>query len=95
MVQEPNTRPLHLFDKTSTLVTLDDFVRTYSVGRNAYDNYSAKMAREHNDANVLCLRGRNFSDAKNLQLVKIWLNTEFSGARRHIRRIRKIVNYEK
>src|SRR3989344_9415461 len=32
----------------------------------AYDNYSAKMAREHNDANVLCLRGRNFSDAKNL-----------------------------
>ncbi len=61
----------------------------------AYDNYSAKMAREHNDANVLCLRGRNFSDAKNLQLVKIWLNTEFSEAKRHNRRIRKIANYER
>ncbi len=61
----------------------------------AYDNYSAKMAREHNDANVLCLRGRKFSDEKNLKFVKIWLNTRFSGARRHNRRIKKIKKYER
>ena len=61
----------------------------------AYDEYSARMAREHNDANILCLRGRHFSNEKNLKLVKIWLNAKFSGAKRHIRRIRKITDYGK
>ena len=61
----------------------------------AYDFYSAKMAKEHNDVNVLCLRGRNFSSNKNLKLVKIWLDTEFSEKERHKKRLRKITNYEK
>ena len=61
----------------------------------AYDNYSAKMAVEHNNSNVLCLRGRNFPDNKNIQLVKIWLNAKFSSKSRHKRRLRKITNYEK
>ena len=61
----------------------------------AYDNYSARASREHNNANILCLRGRNFHENKNLQLVKIWLNAKFSKVKRHERRLRKITKYEK
>ncbi len=60
-----------------------------------YDDYSAKMAREHNDANILCLRGRNFSDKDNLKIVRIWLNSRFSNAKKHNRRLRKIGRYER
>ena len=60
-----------------------------------YDDYSAKMAREHDDANILCLRGRNFSDKDNLKIVRIWLNSRFSNAKKHNRRLRKIGRYER
>lgn len=61
----------------------------------AYDKYSVKMAREHNNANILCLRGRNFLDNKNLELVKIWLKDKFNNKVKHKRRIRKIDNFER
>ncbi len=60
----------------------------------AYDSYGVKMSREHNDANVLCLRGRDFSIDKALELIDIWLKTSFSGEDRHKRRIKKIGKYE-
>lgn len=60
-----------------------------------YDNYSVQKGREHNDVNVLCLRGRQFGDTKNLRLVKIWLGEKFSGAKRHRRRLRKILSFER
>ncbi len=56
----------------------------------AYDKYSAEMSRLHNDANVLCLRGRKVSFNKQLKLVNIWLKTKFSGETRHKRRIAKL-----
>ena len=49
-----------------------------------------KLSREHNDANVLSL-GASFIDynvAKNV--IKLWLETSFSGDERHVRRINKI-----
>src|SRR3989344_3686980 len=55
-----------------------------------YDKYSAVMSRKDNDTNVLCLRSRNMSQSRNLKFVKFWLNTYFSNAERHRRRIRKI-----
>ena len=55
-----------------------------------YDNYSVIMGRKHNNINVLCLRGRKFSDKKNLKLVKLWLNSKFSGKERHKKRLEKI-----
>ena len=61
----------------------------------AYDSYSARASREHNNANILCLRGRNFPENKNLQLVKIFLNTKFSSKERHERRLRKIAIHER
>ena len=58
-----------------------------------YDEYSAKMSREHNDVNVICLRGRGFSDEENLRLLDIWLNSQFSAQERHKRRVGKINDY--
>lgn len=61
----------------------------------AYDPYSARKAREDNDINVLCLRSRNFSEKKSLDLVKIFLETKFSKLQRHKRRIKKLTKLEK
>lgn len=61
----------------------------------AYDKYSAKMSRNDNDANVLCLRGRFFPFEKIKEIVSIWLKTPFSGELRHQRRINKIRRFEK
>ncbi|PIN92937.1 ribose 5-phosphate isomerase B [Candidatus Pacearchaeota archaeon CG10_big_fil_rev_8_21_14_0_10_31_24] len=60
----------------------------------AYDSYSAKMARIDNDANVLCLRAREMPMKEDLNIVKTWLRTNFSGKDRHKRRIKKIEKYE-
>ena len=49
----------------------------------------ARLAREHNDANVLCLPARFMSIADALDCVDTFLNTEFEGGR-HARRVGKI-----
>jgi ribose 5-phosphate isomerase B len=49
----------------------------------------AKLAREHNDANVLVLPARFVSDDMALDILKTWLDTPFEGGR-HARRIQKI-----
>ncbi|PAU93316.1 ribose 5-phosphate isomerase B [Aliifodinibius salipaludis] len=54
-----------------------------------YDDNSAKMTRQHNNANILCLPGRGLSEEKLKKIVKIWLNTDFDGGR-HERRVNKI-----
>ena len=56
----------------------------------AYDNYSAKMSKKDNDANILALRGRYFSYKTIQQIVNTWLNSKFSGKSRHKNRIKKI-----
>ncbi|HSD12329.1 MAG TPA: RpiB/LacA/LacB family sugar-phosphate isomerase, partial [Patescibacteria group bacterium] len=62
-----------------------------------YDRYTARMSREHNDANVLCLGGRTVTKDAALakRLVKIWLETPFSKDARHVRRLKKIAAYER
>ncbi len=55
-----------------------------------YDEYSAKMSREHNDANIISLGNRTLSISKAKELVKLWLETPFSNEERHKRRIEKI-----
>jgi ribose 5-phosphate isomerase B len=54
---------------------------------------TAKLAAEHNGANVLCLSGRLFSAAELRKMVKAWLSTPFGGGR-HQRRIDKISKME-
>ncbi len=55
-----------------------------------YDEYSAKMSRKHNDANIISLGNRTLGIHKAKNLVKLWLETPFSSEERHKRRIEKI-----
>ncbi len=50
----------------------------------------ARLAREHNDANVLCLGRRVLPVDECEAIIRIWLTTPFSGGERHCRRIRKL-----
>jgi ribose 5-phosphate isomerase B len=59
-----------------------------------FTSQEAKLSREHNNANVLCLSGWDLSPSKTKQIIKIWLNTKFSPAKRHQRRVKKIQNIE-
>lgn len=48
---------------------------------------SAKMTRLHNDANVLALGGALIGPNMAYEIVDVFLNTEFSGEEKHVRRI--------
>lgn len=50
----------------------------------------ARLSREHNDANVLCLGRRILTIEQCIELVDIWLDTPFSAGERHIRRVHKM-----
>jgi ribose 5-phosphate isomerase B len=52
----------------------------------ANDINTAQMSRLHNDANVLCLSGRDLKESKAMDIVEVWLTTSFEGGR-HQRRI--------
>jgi len=54
-----------------------------------HDELTARISRDHNDANVLCLSGDQIGDILLRKIVEVWLNTEFSGGR-HERRVNKI-----
>src|SRR2546421_6224234 len=47
---------------------------------------SARLARQHNDANMISLGQRMISEEQALEIVRVWLETEFEGGR-HLRRI--------
>jgi len=59
----------------------------------ASDTICARMAREHNNANVLTLGGRMIDEAAMRQIVDTWLSTTFEGGR-HERRVGKIAALE-
>lgn len=61
---------------------------------NCNTEYLAKMSREHNDANVLCLGARIVSSDEAKHIIKVWLQTPFSGDERHVRRIHQIHDIE-
>jgi len=54
-----------------------------------WDETTARLAREHNDANALSLGQRLISIERALQIVDIWLATPFSGGR-HVERLRML-----
>jgi ribose 5-phosphate isomerase B len=55
----------------------------------AYDEDTARLSREHNDANVLALGGRSLDHALAERILEVWLETPFAGGR-HARRVAKI-----
>jgi len=58
-----------------------------------HDTFSAKATREHNNTNVLAMGERVIGPGLALDIVKIWLETEFQGGR-HERRVDKITQIE-
>lgn len=58
-----------------------------------HDVRAAKMTREHNDSNVLCLGADLITEGLAQEILRTWLATEFQGGR-HLRRIEKIRDIE-
>ena len=58
------------------------------------DLYTARLSREHNDANVLAIGARIVAGTLAEEIVALWLTTEFAGGR-HQRRIDQIADIER
>jgi ribose 5-phosphate isomerase B len=60
----------------------------------AWSEETAQLARLHNNANVLSLGARMYSIDDAVSFTKVFVETEFSGAVRHARRLAEIADYE-
>ena len=60
-----------------------------------HETWSAKMTRLHNDTNMMALGAGVVGENLALEIVDIWVGTEFSGDERHQRRINKLMELEK
>ena len=57
------------------------------------DLYTARLSREHNDANVLSMGGRIVATGLASEILEVWLTTKFEGGR-HDRRVAQIAEIE-
>lgn len=55
---------------------------------------TARLSREHNNANILVLGAKTVEEKKLEDILKIWLNTDFTGDERHARRLNKVKQIE-
>lgn len=55
----------------------------------------AKTMRADDDTNILCLAGRVLSTEFARAIVRLWLETPFSGEERHVRRLKHVAKLEK
>ncbi|MFA6394166.1 MAG: ribose 5-phosphate isomerase B [Patescibacteria group bacterium] len=55
-----------------------------------YNVLTAKLSREHNDANILCLGARTTTIDMAKKITVAWIKTKHEGGERHARRIKKI-----
>lgn len=63
--------------------------RNYGIrAANCFDKNTAILSREHNNANVLCLGARVLAEEVVLEMIEVWLSTDFAGGR-HLTRIAK------
>jgi ribose 5-phosphate isomerase B len=60
----------------------------------AYNVETAKLGRQHNDANVISIGARMHTQEEALEMVRTFLSTPFSGDPRHARRIQLLADYE-
>jgi len=60
----------------------------------AWNESTAKLAREHNDANVIAIGARQHTQDEVLHLIRLFIEEPFSHDERHVRRISKIATYE-
>jgi len=57
------------------------------------DLFTARLSRQHNDANVLSIGGRIVAFGLAREMLKLWLETEFEGGR-HARRLEQVAEIE-
>jgi len=60
----------------------------------AWNESTARLAREHNDANVIAVGARQHTQDEVLHLIELFVAEPFSNDERHVRRIGKIATYE-
>ena len=60
-----------------------------------WSDATARLAREHNDANMMAVGARQHSDDEAIALIDAFLETPFSGDERHQRRIDLMKDYER
>lgn len=84
----PNVRAAVFYTPAIAKIAVD------AEGRMSTDPYEiVRLARLHNDINVLSVSGRFLSEQDTMEAVKVFLTTDFSGVERHTRRIKKIDQY--
>lgn len=54
-----------------------------------FDTFCAQMSREHNNANILCMGQRVINESLALEIVDVWLHSDFEGGR-HEKRVNMI-----
>lgn len=59
-----------------------------------WDEFTARQSREHNNANIICLAGKDLDLETAKKITQIWLEAEFTGEERHVRRLGKIEKSE-
>ena len=59
-----------------------------------WNKETAKLARDHNDANVAAVGARQHDKAEVLELIRIFITQPFSNDERHVRRIGKLMQFE-
>jgi ribose 5-phosphate isomerase B len=58
------------------------------------DYFSAKASRQHNNSNILCIGERVLGASLALEIVEVFLETEFESGGRHANRIEKMMKYD-
>lgn len=61
----------------------------------AWNHDTAALAREHNNAQVVAVGGRQHSVEEALEIIRVFLKTPWTGEERHERRISQMAEYEK
>lgn len=59
-----------------------------------WNDATAELARQHNDANVISIGARQHTDEEMLHLIDVFLTTGFTGEERHVRRIDMLSDFE-
>jgi ribose 5-phosphate isomerase B len=59
-----------------------------------YNIVSAKLARQHDDANILCLGAKTVGELENIEIVKTFLSTEALSEQRYVNRLKKLQDIE-
>src|SRR3990167_5876421 len=88
VVTDPGSHGIVLCGNAQGICMVSNKVRGIRAAT-GFNAEAAKTARTDDDSNVLCLPARFLKPAEAKKIVDAWLDTPFSGADRHVRRLKK------